>query len=57
MEAEIRILIGASILVASLLISLVIKKMWSVINNPSEVLEAINNAPEWDGSAIKYAPA
>lgn len=33
------------------------KKMWSVINKPSEVLKAINNAPEWDGSAIKYAPA
>jgi uncharacterized protein (TIGR00730 family) len=33
------------------------KKMWSVINKPSEVLEAIKNAPEWDGSAIKYAPA
>ena len=32
-------------------------KMWSVVNKPSEVLDAINNAPEWDGSAIKYAPA
>ena len=31
-------------------------RIWSVINSPSEALNAINNAPEWDGSAIKYAP-
>jgi uncharacterized protein (TIGR00730 family) len=33
------------------------KDLWSVIRNPSDVLDAIYNAPEWDGSAIKYAPA
>lgn len=31
--------------------------IWTVISEPSKVLEAMNNAPEWDGSAIKYAPA
>jgi predicted Rossmann-fold nucleotide-binding protein len=31
--------------------------IWTVISEPSKILEAINNAPEWDGSAIKYAPA
>ena len=31
--------------------------IWTVVNEPEEVLEAIRNAPEWDGSAIKYAPA
>jgi len=33
------------------------RRIWTIINKPSEVLEAINNAPDWDGSAIKYAPA
>lgn len=33
------------------------KDIWITINKPSEVLDAIRNAPEWDGSAIKYAPA
>jgi hypothetical protein len=32
-------------------------RIWTVISKPSEVLDAINNAPEWDGSVIKYAPA
>ncbi len=31
-------------------------RIWTVITKPSEVLDAMNNAPEWDGSAIKYAP-
>jgi uncharacterized protein (TIGR00730 family) len=29
--------------------------IWTPINKPSEVLEAIRNAPDWDGSVIKYA--
>ena len=33
------------------------KDIWTVIEHPSQVLEAIRNAPKWDGSAIKYAPA
>ena len=31
--------------------------IWSVVNEPEEVLEAIQNATGWDGSKIKYAPA
>ena len=31
--------------------------MWSVVKEPEEVLDAIRNAPAWDGSKIKYAPA
>jgi uncharacterized protein (TIGR00730 family) len=31
--------------------------IWSVVDEPEEVLEAIQNAPCWDGSKIKYAPA
>ncbi len=33
------------------------KDIWTVVNQPEEVLEAIRSAPGWDGSAIKYAPA
>jgi uncharacterized protein (TIGR00730 family) len=33
------------------------KDIWTVIEHPGQVLEAIRNAPKWDGSAIKYAPA
>ncbi len=33
------------------------RNIWQVIEQPEEVLEAIRNAPGWDGSAIKYAPA
>ncbi len=33
------------------------KDIWTVVDTPEEVLDAIRNAPEWDGSAIKYAPA
>jgi hypothetical protein len=33
------------------------RDLWSVVNNPAEVMDAINNAPGWDGTAIKYAPA
>ncbi|HEC43362.1 MAG TPA: TIGR00730 family Rossman fold protein [Bacteroides sp.] len=33
------------------------KNIWTVVETPGDVLEAIRNAPEWDGSAIKYAPA
>jgi hypothetical protein len=29
--------------------------IWTTVNKPSEVLEAIRNAPDWDGSVIKYA--
>ncbi len=32
------------------------RNIWTVINKPSEVLQAIDNAPKWDGTAIKYAP-
>jgi len=32
-------------------------QIWSVISKPSDIIEAMNNAPEWDGSALKYAPA
>ncbi len=31
--------------------------IWSFVNEPEEVLKAIKNAPVWDGSKIKYAPA
>ena len=31
--------------------------IWSVVNEPEEVLEAIQDAPSWDGSKIRYAPA
>ncbi len=32
------------------------KDIWTVVDHPEEVLEAIKSAPDWDGSAIKYAP-
>ncbi len=32
------------------------RDIWTVIESPEEVMEAIRNAPRWDGSAIKYAP-
>jgi len=32
------------------------KNIWTVIQKPADVLDAIRNAPKWDGSAIKYAP-
>jgi uncharacterized protein (TIGR00730 family) len=32
-------------------------KIWTFVNNPSDVLDAIRNAPDWDGSVIKYAPS
>jgi uncharacterized protein (TIGR00730 family) len=31
--------------------------IWQVINDPHEVVKAIEQSPVWDGSAIKYAPA
>jgi uncharacterized protein (TIGR00730 family) len=31
--------------------------IWTVVDSPDHVPDAIRNAPEWDGSAIKYAPA
>jgi len=31
--------------------------MWQVIEDPMDVIKAINRSPVWDGSAIKYAPA
>jgi len=33
------------------------KEIWTVVDTPEQVIEAIRNAPEWDGTAIKYAPA
>lgn len=30
-------------------------KMWSVVGEPGEVLQAIADAPEWDGNAISFA--
>ena len=33
------------------------RKLWSVTDNPEKVLDAIVAAPDWDASAIKYAPA
>lgn len=33
------------------------KDIWTVVDRPDQVLQAIQNAPGWDGSAIKYAPA
>jgi uncharacterized protein (TIGR00730 family) len=32
------------------------KNIWTVVDYPEEVLSAIATAPDWDGSAIKYAP-
>jgi len=31
--------------------------IWQVIEDPNDVIKAIENSPVWDGSAIKYAPA
>jgi uncharacterized protein (TIGR00730 family) len=33
------------------------RDIWSVVEEPGQVLDAIRNSPSWDGSAIKYAPA
>jgi uncharacterized protein (TIGR00730 family) len=33
------------------------QNIWQVIEDPKDVIKAIENAPVWDGSAIKYAPA
>ena len=30
-------------------------KIWQVANHPSEVIELIQNEPDWDADAIKYA--
>jgi hypothetical protein len=30
-------------------------KMWSVVDHPEQVLEAIANADEWNGDALQYA--
>jgi len=32
------------------------RNIWSVTDDPSKVIETINNAPGWDESAIKIAP-
>jgi uncharacterized protein (TIGR00730 family) len=31
--------------------------IWQVIEDPMDVVKAIEHSPVWDGSAIKYAPA
>jgi len=31
------------------------RDIWTIINKPEELLEAIRNAPEWDHSAIDFA--
>lgn len=31
--------------------------IWQVIEDPEDVVKAIEHSPVWDGSAIKYAPA
>jgi uncharacterized protein (TIGR00730 family) len=31
--------------------------IWQVIKDPEDIVNAIENSPAWDGSAIKYAPA
>jgi uncharacterized protein (TIGR00730 family) len=31
--------------------------IWQVIEDPVNVVQAIDHSPAWDGSAIKYAPA
>jgi uncharacterized protein (TIGR00730 family) len=31
--------------------------IWQVIEDPNDVIKAINQSPVWDGSSIKYAPA
>ncbi|MEA3316909.1 MAG: TIGR00730 family Rossman fold protein [Bacteroidota bacterium] len=31
------------------------RKIWTEINHPNEIVSAINNAPKWDSSAIKFA--
>lgn len=32
------------------------KDIWTVVDHPEDVMAAIRSAPDWDGSAIKYAP-
>lgn len=31
--------------------------IWQVIEDPEDIIKAIEQSPVWDGSAIKYAPA
>jgi len=31
------------------------KEIWQIVDSPSDVINAINEAKPWDGSAIKYA--
>lgn len=31
------------------------RDMWTVINNPSEIIEAITSAPKWSKDAVKFA--
>ena len=33
------------------------KDIWQVIEDPEDILKAIEQSPVWDGSAIKFAPA
>lgn len=33
------------------------QNIWQVIEDPEDVVKAIEHSPVWDGSAIKYAPA
>ena len=30
-------------------------KMWTVVNEPEDVIYALKNAPDWDEDAIKFA--
>jgi uncharacterized protein (TIGR00730 family) len=31
------------------------KEIWQMVDSPLEVIQAIKNAPPWDGTALKYA--
>jgi uncharacterized protein (TIGR00730 family) len=31
------------------------ENLWQVVNDPADILDAINNSPVWDTSAIKFA--
>jgi uncharacterized protein (TIGR00730 family) len=33
------------------------QNIWQVIEDPEDIIKAMEHSPAWDGSAIKYAPA